>query len=124
MNSLISLLATLVLISTVCTLIFATVAYIVSRRPQRKKKSKVEKQAEVARVLEGQKKPIQTISMDGSGRAIPVVMYPEIDRDSQVNDEWAREASHSTQVMDDTPLFRTFCIDEDRVPTPYQAGKN
>ena len=112
MNSLISLLATLVLISTVSTLIFATFAYVASRRPERKKKAKKDALAANAAGAHPGVSPRQTVSMDGSGRTVPVVMLPGVGREEQVQQEWHAQLSPRHRG-EEQPLFKTFVVEED-----------
>ena len=87
MGSLISMLATVVLISTVSTLIFAVFAYIASRRPERKKRGA---SAPVAAPhpsahagVAAHPTMLQTISLDGVTQSVPVLVVPGGDRSGQ-----------------------------------------
>jgi hypothetical protein len=108
------MLATVVLISTVSTLIFATVAYIASRRPQRAKKVKnSEQQTEAPPTAAASTAvPLQTVSMDGSAGTVPMILVPDIDRAGQLAEGWAmrRRSAHAAQIE---PLFKAFKVEED-----------
>jgi hypothetical protein len=116
MGSLISMLATVVLISTVSTLIFATFAYIASRRPERKKKGAAAPAGPVPSMHAGtaaHPTTLQTISLDGVTQSVPVFLVPGGDRSGQVTEAWKASQGGNPVAPKGEALFKTFKVEED-----------
>ena len=117
MGSLISMLATIVLISTVSTLIFAVFAYVASRRPARKKKSGAAEASHAsAPSAAGHPVSLQTISLDGVSTSVPMMLVPDVDRAHQLAQGWhvqRHRVPKATVAPSGEALFKTFKVEED-----------